>query len=633
MCGIVGNVYPHSDGTTYLNRSKIRNSLLALSHRGPDDSGHKHLLAGDWEIDLGQTRLSIIDLSKGGHQPFISQDSNYVLIFNGEIYNYLELKDYLSKIGYSFYTKSDTEVLLNAWIHWGFESLPKLKGMFAFAIYDKRSKSLTLVRDAFGIKPLFYNINEKNFSFASEIDALKKVCKQKIIQNNQTLFKYLAYNIYDDVSQSFFERIHRLEPGHFLTLDISDPFIKPKISRWWWPNIEVSGSISELKAAEELREMFLNNISLHLRSDVPVGVALSGGIDSSSIVCALRYLQPNMDINTFSFVTPGDIKDEEIWIDLVNKHVGAKAHKVTVSPSELADDLDDMIKFQGEPFGDTSIYAQYRVYRLAKQSGIKVTMDGQGADELFAGYFGYPEWRIRSLLASGNIPKAINFLLNWRNAPGRSLSEALEGALSISLPKSFIPLANKFLSKRPLAKVFNLEEINNSQFSDLYPLRARHQIGWDRALVSKLRQSLTGGDLSRLLRYVDRNSMRWSIESRVPFLTTDLAEFTLSLPEEYLVSPQGITKYIFRQAMQGIVPDEIINRRDKIGFETPELFWLKFLKDDVNIWLESLDELPWINIDEAKTYFYSVLNGYKEFDRLTWRLINAARWYSIVVLD
>lgn len=629
MCGVVGNININSVHNSEQVLGNLKNAVDILSHRGPDDSGYETILEGFWRISLSQTRLSIIDLSEGGHQPYLSRDGNYSLVFNGEIYNYKELRNYLIGLGYSFYTESDTEVLLNSWIHWGVECIPKLKGMFSFVVYDKRKKLLTLVRDAFGIKPLFFHHENEEFSFASEINALRSVTSRGFRPNNQRLFDYLAFGSYDSGEDTFFEGVSSLEPGHILRVDLNGLTLEKKVSRWWWPDVSQDYSISRSQAVDEVRERFLENIRLHLISDVPLGAALSGGLDSSSIVCAMRYLEPKLDINTFSFIAPGSQKNEESWVDIVNQYVGAKAHKVLISPQDLADDLDDMIKYQGEPFGSTSIYAQYRVYKFARESGVTVTLDGQGADELFAGYLGYPEWRVRSLISSKNYLNATKFLLRWSKEPGRSFRLGMQNVVAINTPKYLIPLAYRLTNKKIPLNLFRSSKIRDENLQFNYPLYSLSGIGRDRALVARLRHALTRGELSQLLRHGDRNSMRWSIESRVPFLTYDFAEFVLKLPEEFLISKDGLTKSVFRDAMQGIVPSQILNRRDKIKFETPEFEWLKLLEGDIYKWLEGLELITWLDIDNTKKYLASVLSGELNFSGLTWRLINASRWSQL----
>jgi asparagine synthase (glutamine-hydrolysing) len=626
VCGIAGKI---SENT---NALELANALLNLNHRGPNDSGTFQSSMNNKVLNLGQTRLSIIDLSSRGHQPFISLDQNYSLVFNGEIYNFKELRNYLSKYGYRFDSESDTEVLLNAWIHWGPESLSKLKGMFAFAIFDKKNNLLTLARDAFGMKPLFFHQNNENFAFASEIGALKKLIPGCASLNSQTMFNYLAFGQQSFGQETFFQDIMSLEPGHFLQIKCSSSNIEITCSRWWWPKVAQNFLISDSEAIEEVRERFLENVRLHLISDVPLGATLSGGLDSSAIVCAMRFLEPSRKINTFSYVSSGHLKNEETWIDIINKHVGAIPNKVVISPKELLFDLDDMITYQGEPVGSTSIYAQYRVYKQVRDSGITVVLDGQGADELLGGYLGYPVFRVQSLISSGNYIQASNFLLNWAKGPDRSLSDVIQRLIGKSLiPRNLVPITRKMVKKDFSNKLFRLDLIDEFEINKNQILGIDWPKDGSRALVSELRRALTKRGLGELLRYADRNSMRWSIENRLPFLTTDLAEFVLQLPEHLLVSQKGITKNVFREAMKGIVPDSILNRKDKIGFETPELEWLQFLRHDIDIWLEDLAPIHWINLAEVKIHFNDVLCGRRKFDWQTWRLINSAKWMSLVL--
>ncbi len=626
MCGIAGIV------SDQIHTVAMQNTLLSMSHRGPDDSGSLEIKVDKWHLLLGQTRLSIIDLSSKGNQPFTSFNQKFDLIFNGEIYNYKELKNQLISSGLKFNSESDTEVLLNAWIHWGVDCLSKLKGMFAFAIYNRSNGSLSLIRDAFGIKPIFYSEKLGKFAFASEPKALQNLISKSFKLNDQKMFNYLAFGSQSFGNETFFEDIKILEPGHILTINLTEPELKSRVAKWWQPDISQKGDISESKAIYEIRESFLENIKLHLRSDVPIGAALSGGIDSSSIVCAMHYIKPKFEINTFSYIASGSTKNEEFWVDIVNKHVNAKAHKVFVTPAELLSDLDELIKFQGEPFGSLSIYAQYRVYKLAKDSGVKVVLDGQGADELFAGYDGYPEWKFRSLIGSGNIFQAIDFLIKWSSGPDRSLVNVIEKSILTSvLSNKTSEFSRKFRKRKIPSNLFLLNEIEKNNIDTQISLNALKDIGWDRSLTSRLLHALTKTGLVDLLRYGDRNSMRWSVESRVPFLTTDFAEYVLRLPESFLVSQNGRTKDIFRKAMYGIVPNQILERKDKVGFETPELDWLKTLANEPNTLLEGLSEISWVNLNGAKVHFQEVLNGQRAFNWQSWRLINAAKWATIVL--
>ena len=628
MCGIAGLL----DSRNASCFSDLKVSLDFLSHRGPDDSGCIEISLGVGSLFLGHTRLSIIDLSGAGHQPMTTEDGRWTIVFNGEIYNYRELRGQLAEHGHCFKTHSDTEVLLAAWIEWGKSCLDRLVGMFAFAIYDNATKKLSLVRDAFGIKPLYYTNDSASgvWAFASEVPALLALVPDRPILNLQRAFDYFVYGSYDDQPATFFQGIEQLSPGHYLEYSLdADQCGKPV--RWWKPSIKERSDLTFTQAAEELRERFLNNIRLHLRSDVPLGAALSGGLDSSAVVCAMRHVEPAMPIHTFSFVSPGSASDEEHWADLVNETVGAIPHKVQVRPEELADDLDSLIKSQGEPFGSTSIYAQYRVFRAAREAGITVTLDGQGADELLAGYDGYPQARLRSLLDQNHFGEAFHFLQAWRQSPGRGRRRALAALMTAMAPEQASSWARKL---RYGANASWLDfgwlasrGVNALPHSPLSMLASEGRKG--RRLSSALCDALTGAGLASLLRHGDRNSMHWSIESRVPFLTTGFADYMLSLPEGYLLSVDGQTKHVFRAAMRGIVPDEILDRRDKIGFATPEQAWLKVLAPQIEGWLSAAGEIPFLHHGQLTSMVQEMISGKRRFTWQAWRVINFCRWMQI----
>lgn len=634
MCGLLGHYSCCSVENAAALQSRLLDAQRLLHHRGPDDLGLETFSVSRGAeaipglLSLGHTRLSIIDLSPGGHQPMHSNDGRYTIVFNGEIYNYRELRAELTTAGYTFHTDSDTEVLLAVWAHWGISGLRRLTGMYAFAVYDRQDESLTLVRDAFGIKPLFYSLHEASFSFASEVPALLKLLPSKPALDLQQAYDYLVYGRYDDKVRTFYQGVAHLLPGQWLRVDLktlhaSDP------ERWWWPSIEERTDLSFEDSAVQLREMFLNSVRLHLRSDVPLGAALSGGVDSSAVVCAMRHLEPEMPIHTFTYVARGSLIDEERWADIVNQHVGAVAHKVVVEPQELGEDLDDMIRAQGEPFGSTSIYAQYRVFKAAREAGITVTLDGQGADEVLAGYNGYPSDAVHSLLDRHRYVEVVRFLNRWAKWPGRGYHRAFIMFMQVLVPDALRGLAYRTMGRTPMPSWLNIDYLSENGVR-LHPPTKRKSSGdvRGRRLAGILRESLTGHGLASLLRHGDRNSMRWSVESRVPFLTIEIAEFLLRLPESYLLGPDGETKRVFRAAMRGIVPDEILDRRDKIGFQTPEQEWLWDQRKEIDQWLSESETLPFIDTSESLKEVVRILNGENTFKSHAWALINFCRWAS-----
>lgn len=628
MCGILGGVWRRESPVP---APRLDRALHALRFRGPDDQGLERFECFSSQVVLGHTRLSIIDLTSAGHQPMHSSDQRFSIVFNGEIYNYRELRRELEDLGYEFLSDSDTEVLLAAWLQWRNVSLPRLIGMFAFAVVDRAAARLTCVRDAFGIKPFFYGLERGNFLFASEIPAMTALKQDKVELDWQRAYDYLVHGDYDSGPRSFVDGVLHLLPGHLLEVDLRSGQLSPP-QRWWSPSTAERSDLSFAQASELVRDRFLDNIRLHLRSDVPLGAALSGGVDSSAVVCAMRYVEPELPINTFSYIARGSVVSEEAWVDRVNQHVHAVPHKVAVSASELADDLDEMIRAQGEPFGGTSIYAQYRVFRLAREHGVTVTLDGQGADEMLAGYNGYPGQRIRSLIDKGRLAEAWHFLGEWAKWPGRSRLEGAKRAVAEMTQGSLYDALRGLNGMGSLPVWINPDALEERGVICRYPrLRSdRREAG--RRLVAELALTLTRRGLPALLRHGDRNSMRFSVESRVPFLTLEMAELLLSLPESYLISPQGETKRVFRAAMRGIVPDDILDRRDKIGFATPEQEWLVSMADRVRGWLKADLGLAFFNQEEVLKEFDLIVAGNRPFSWQVWRWINFSRWYANFVL-
>lgn len=626
MCGILGTFVTSS---THFDLQRVQFALRKLGHRGPDDHGLQCISVAGGNLALGQTRLSIIDLTAGGHQPMRSEDGRYVIVFNGEIYNYKELREDLKVHGCRFISNSDTEVLLASWATWGPACLKRLVGMFAFAVLDSHCATLTCVRDAFGIKPIFYAKEGGDFQFASEAPALLALRSAKAQPNWQRAYDYLVHGCYDSNDQTFFDGVYQLQPGHMLVISLAERTTSVA-ERWWKPQTTECHDLSFEDAVSRVRDNFLQSIRLHLRSDVPLGAALSGGVDSSAVVCAMRHVAPDHPIHTFSYIASGSSVNEEVWVDLVNQHVEASAHKVVVSPQELARDLDDMIRAQGEPFGSMSIYAQYRVYQLAKENGITVTLDGQGADEMFGGYIGFPGERVRSFLDAGRPLEAFDFLQQWAKWPGRSMSMGIKAALAeftTGVPHELMRMVAGLNEVPDWVDKLAAEKMGLTGRIKRFRSNADAKC---RRLSAQMINMLVQHGLPGLLRHGDRNSMRFSIESRLPFLTLDQVEFALSLPERYLVSDTGETKHVFRQAMKGIVPDEILSRRDKVGFEPPEKEWLMSIADQAREWLSEDARIPFVRRDALLAQFEDVIAGRRPFSWQVWRWINFYRWKTCV---
>ena len=626
MSGIFGGIFPSDQNRL---EQRIKAAGESLSHRGPDDGEHLIEESAGSLVALGHRRLSVIDLSAAGKQPFVSSDNRYVISYNGEIYNYLELRNELNELGYHFSTSSDTEVLIKAWAEWGVDCLPRLTGMFAFVIWDRVEAYVMLCRDAFGIKPLFYSLQNGMLLFASEIRAVHALRNIPAEINHQRAYEYLVREYYDRNEETFFAGVNQLLPGHTLRYDLATGQAGTP-APWNHFNISENSDVSFEQAAEKIREIFLRSVRLHLRSDVPLAAMLSGGLDSSSIVCAMRMLEPDMDLHTFSFIAPESGKSEEPWVNIINQSVNAIPHKIILSPDDLSADLDQLILSQGEPFGSTSLYAQYGVCRAIRSTGIKVILDGQGADGLLAGNVGYPVPRLHSLLETGKFIRAAGFLSNWSRWPDRNRMTELKRAVD-EITTGRVNALIRRLGGHPLYPAW----VYAGKLDALGVTVPHNRIATTddargRRLTAYLRHVVTRRGLPLLLRHVDRNSMAFSIETRTPFLTTELAHFVMSLPESYLSSDKGETKSVLRAAMRGIVPDAILDRKDKIGFEAPEYDWLKPHAAMITRWLSQDLNLSWIDNARVVSEFDMVMSGQRALSsQQIWRWICFTRWQQL----
>lgn len=638
MCGIAGLINPKGKDVAALD---IRMMSNAIKHRGPDDLGFLGWRAGgDIRIDreavsavqgaevaFAHRRLSIIDKSEGGWQPMATADGRYAITFNGEIYNYIELKSALETQGVKFTSDSDTEVLLSALALWGIETtLTKLTGMFAFAVLDTKAQTVTLARDPFGIKPLSYTTVQGGLAFASELTSLLMLSGVDRRVEPSALYDFLRFGFTDRGDRTLFASIKHLPAAHFAVVNLDAPNLI-KVQRYWQPELKPVRDISFEAATAELRQLFLDSIRLHLRSDVPVGATLSGGIDSSAVVGVMRVLEgPDLDLHTFTFTAPGHDLDEENWADIAAKSVQANQHKISLKGENLVQDIDALIQIQGEPFSGTSVFAQYHVFKLAHDNGIKVTLDGQGADEILAGYVPFIAARLATLVKSGQWGRALKLLKSTQNRRGIFLRAmrfllpmALQGVARSCVGESLVPawMNGQWFQQQGV----NIEAPQKPVSGDVL----RHE----------LLESLVDRVLPALLRFQDRNSMAYSVESRVPFLTTTLVDFLYSLPEDFLISDQGETKSIFRAAMREIVPDEILDRRDKIGFAAPEETWLNDSRD----WLEgvlnrdTLSSIPAFDTAIIKRELQAVKMGEKPLTGEVWRWLILVRWGEIFDVD
>ena len=631
MCGIAGFVARPGFGRS----SRAQEVLRAIEHRGPDDLGWLRLTEGRlergrvWtepacepEVLLLHRRLSILDVTEAGWQPMSSCNGRYHVIFNGEIYNYKELREELRALGCCFHSQSDTEVLLAAYARWGTNALRRFVGMFAFALLDLDRSTVLLARDFFGIKPLYYTLDEDLLCFGSEIKALLAFGLKSREVNPERLLYFLRYGMTDFGAETMFAKVHQLPPAHFMEISIATG-IAQEPQCFWQPETADELDISFDEAAKQLRDLFLRSVELHLRSDVPVGSALSGGIDSSSIVMAMRHLDSRAEIHAFSFISEDEQTSEERWIDLVVREAAAHCHKVHMTSTDIVANVEELSRVHDEPFAPSSTYAQREVFRLAEKCGVKVMLDGQGADEILAGYRLYLGARLASLIRIGEWSSVAKLLRGMSTQTGFSKVRGLAFCTDFLLPPSLQGPARKFAGKEAFPAW-----LNRQWFADRGAgIVVSNYTRTDEVLKHSLYRSLREG-LPSLLRYEDRNSMASSVESRVPFLTPDLVNFLGRLPERYLIAPDGTSKAVFRKAMRGIVPDAILDRRDKVGFATPEIHWLRELDGWVRGILssESAMQLPFLDLKVARQEWDAIREGRKAFDLRVWRWMSLIRW-------
>ncbi len=592
MCGISG-IWRNSDSSFDLQ--SIERMKLKMSHRGPDGNGTWY--SKRQKVILGHNRLSIIDLSENAAQPMTRGD--YTTSFNGEIYNYLEIKKELEIKNVVFSTDSDTEVLLAAYQTWGTDMLQKLDGMFAFAIYDEIKDELFCARDRFGEKPFYYGFYNGDFYFASEIKALLEIGIDKSINEN-LLFNYLHFDLVEnphDQKQTFYKEINKLKPSHSFIYKGGKQI---KQSRYWDIVISDSVDMSFSEASDRFKELLNTSIERRLRSDVKVGSSLSGGLDSSSIVALVSKL--SNENATFSARFKNFSKDEGQFIEIIQNRFKTKHFNVNVQAMDLIKELERLIYHQEEPFQTGSIYAQYCVYQEAKKQGVTVMLDGQGADEFLCGYTKDFQFYIRELINNKPERLRINNLINMNHSTNTTLN--FKDSLLLRSPQThkFVSsVAKKISNKRPkgIHPDFYAEFKNKNtpfkQFTDL---------------KSALKHEMNNQGLEKLLRFADKNSMAHSVEVRLPFLYHELVEFVFSLPSSYLLY-HGWSKSILRTSMSDILPSEITYRRDKIGFQAPQDSWMqnKFFKEILKDAEQSLIENKFITSDYTSKW--KILVAYK----------------------
>ncbi len=621
MCGIfgfVGNVSIH-----------LKRCTDIIEHRGPDAEGFLwyHPLSKqlernadvDWntaqnfKIAFGFRRLAIIDLVEASNQPLFSSDRKFAIIFNGEIYNYIELRKELEEASHKFETHSDTEVIIESYRKYGPECVNRFNGMWAFAILDFENNAIFCSRDRFGVKPFYYQKTANDFIFASEIKQFWPAGVKREINEN-VIGDFLNQSVINHTEETLFKDIFQLMPGHNLFVRFNENEITSfEIKKFW--KLEVNQSLA-IKNFDEAKEKYLallnESINLRFRSDVPVGACLSGGLDSSTIVSLASNSQKE-GIITFSSIFEKNPKfDEKEFMDMVfDKYKSIKPYFCSTSSNQIIHEIDNLIWHQDEPFPTFSILAQWNVMKLVKENGVIVLLDGQGGDEFLGGYRKYYAFYLKECLQNGNFAKFFtgayyllkNTEFNFFNAEG------IRRYLGLKLSADVLSKKGKQLKES--ARI-GLESAKN--------------------LKGKFLDDIEKFSIPPLLRYEDRNSMAFSIESRVPFLDYKLASFIISQPNDYIIS-KGFTKYILREATKGILPEKIRIRINKLGFATPQSEWM--VEPEINQYFKSYFlkmNNPYLNNQAIYEDFLSYPNSeLVSFDFSRYLIFD--RWYQLNFVD
>lgn len=566
MCGFVatlGAVGP----TEQSYRQRLVASTRRLRHRGPDDEAFYF----SSEFSAGFRRLKIIDLTRDGRQPMSDTTGRYWIVFNGEIYNYRELRAELQRAGWSFRSHSDTEVLLTSYLAWDEGCLSRLNGMFAFLIWDRAERRVFGARDRFGEKPLFYVQDGDAIHFASEIKALMPLLGRVPKPHPDAMRKYVEDRLTDFCDQTFFEGIKSLEPAHRLAVTHGRMTTRP----YWELSESPAGPHRDVVA--EFRELLLDSVRLRMRSDVPVGTCLSGGLDSGAIVSAIPHvLESSMPYSAKSFTASYPEFDERAEVAAVNLAGGAIGHECVPRPQGFSS-LEEMLWQHDEPFHSFAAFASYEVMRLAKQEGVIVLLNGQGADETLAGYPKYLAAYLRDLIRSFHWKSAAAAACGGTDLTGLAASELLQKAVrnmardQLSRVPGLHRLKRAIRSEEAVSAMGLTPEMRRQ--CDQQPLAVRPSSRSSSVLRTALQHSMKVSNLPLYLRVEDRNSMAHSLESRLPFLDHRLVEFAYQLPVQWLMKT-GLNKYLLRESMRGILPELVRSRRGKFGFPIPTEQWI-----------------------------------------------------------
>jgi asparagine synthase (glutamine-hydrolysing) len=618
MCGITGFF-------SYKNKIDTKqyyDAHIKIAHRGPDDEGFiyknsdnniEHLIGKDSveefnnrddildkdssTLILGHRRLSIIDLTYHGHQPFYFD--NLYMVYNGEIYNYIELRDELKELGYDFETDTDTEVFLKAYHYWGVESFNKFNGMWATAIFNKENDDIILTRDRFAIKPLYYSCLDDNLIFGSEIKFVSSFI-DKLYANEKVVHDYIEYGYIEHTNETFFENILQLDAGHYAIYS-AEGLVKHKYYNTKKVNIT--------KPIEQIKDLLFNSIKLRMRSDVEVGSLLSGGMDSSSIVCSVDKKEYAKDMQTFTIsYDEKELDYESKYVEDITKQTKFKNNSIHLKPdSDILDKLTYIIESPYRSFSESAMFSIYK--HIKENTNIIVLLNGEGSDEIFSGYNAHYIYFLLTLLIRGKIFKFVKELNVIKDRTQRSYK-----SLIIDIVKVFF-IDNKLKKYLKRSKLFNKRYVNNIKKKSTNPFR--NEILMNREYSA----------LPEYLIYADKIPMYFSLEVRVPFLDYRLVSTANSLKDDDLIR-EGVTKYTLREAMKDVVPKSVYERKDKKGFFTPHEYWIKTeLSKSIESELNDIKHnnlFSFMNSDEIYKYY-----GENGINQKVWRLYCLSRWKKV----
>jgi len=572
MCGIAGIVAPGG-----FDPSELASMTHLVKYRGPDGYGcayfdlSSHGFAQCFHnedgrpnlkrprMGLGSRRLAILDLSESGNQPMQIENGRLWIAYNGEVYNYIEIRAVLEKLGHAFRTQTDTEVILRAYAEWGPDCVVRFNGMWSFAIYDRERQRLFCSRDRFGVKPFYYFSAPGLLVFGSEIKQILEYPGIPRRANDRVAFDYLELGLQDHTDETFFCGIRQLPGGHSLHIDLANPLLAVCVERYWELPLEDDLALSEDDCVERFRELFSRAVNWRMRSDVPVGSCLSGGLDSSSIVALAVSAKSEPEFHTFSSCFEQETFDERPFIREVVAATKANFHAVFPQAQGMWNDLNCLIWHHDEPLGGTSVYAQWCVMRAARRAGVPVLLDGQGGDEILCGYRKFYFFYLWHRLKRGDLRRFAAAAAWSRNRSQRRWDW--------NHAKRY---ASSLLGARSESAVARLCDSDFVERSREYP---GADIGPGKSVRERQRDDLIRYSVPALLHCEDRNSMAHSVESRVPMLDYELATFAVNCPID-LKLRGGWTKWILREALKGTLPESIRTRRTKLGFETPQEQWL-----------------------------------------------------------